>query len=220
VKRTISLFFLVITACGPQRPPLPPDACRPSAEGEHPWEGRGYTIDLPWNAPRRGAAQPRVVIQEFSDFECPYCSRAQPQIDQAIDDYGACVAVIWRNYPLPYHPHAELAARAATEVYTQRGDQAFWRYHDSLFADQLHLTRADLEQRAQQIEGIDMNAFRQALDQNAHSDVIARDRAAIEGTGARVGTPTFFVSGTLINGAQPYENFQIAIETALREAYR
>ena len=175
---------------------------------------------VPWFAPRRGAERPRVVIQAFSDFQCPHCAHALPQLDRVVEDFGGCVQIVWRNYPLAYHEHAELAARAAMEVYRQRGDGAFWAYHDRLFSDQDHLERADLERAAQSIEGLDLEAFRAALGSDAHRDVIERDRASADATGVRIGTPSFFVNGHLLSGARPYPAFRRAIEDALLETYQ
>ena len=204
---------------GAQRPPLPPGACSPAPEGDvsRPWEHRAYAMRVPLYAPRRGATRPRVVIQAFSDFECPYCARAAPTLDRVIEDYGACVQIVWRNYPQSYHAHAELAAEAAMEVFRQAGDDAFWRYHDRLFRDQEHIARADLEAHARALGGIDMEAFGAALDERAQRHVIERDLATPRGMDLTIGTPSFFVNGRLIHGARGYEHFQREIELALRE---
>ena len=103
------------------------------------------------------------------------CARATPTLDRVIEEYGACVQVVWRNRPMPYHPHAALAARAATEVYAQRGDAAFWTYHDRLFARQDELSRALLEREAEAL-GLDMAAFAAA---RARSSAFLARMAAI-----------------------------------------
>lgn len=211
-------LLALVTGCGASQRPLPADACRPADEigDPPPWVSRGYGMRVPWFAPRRGAERPRVVIQAFSDFECPYCARAAPTLERVIEEYGACVQVVWRNRPMRYHRHAELAARAAMEVYQQAGDEAFWRYHDALFADQARLSREDLERRASAIEGLDLDAFRAALDSDEHQAAIDRDRRIIEATELDIGTPSFFVNGELIHGARRYERFARAVEDALR----
>jgi predicted DsbA family dithiol-disulfide isomerase len=218
----IALLSLALIACGaPQRSTLPADACRPMDDDDasRPWEERGYRISVPWFAPRRGAERPRVVVQEFSDFECPYCARAVPTMDRVLEQYGACVQLVWRNRPMRYHPHAELAARAALEIYRQRGDGAFWSFHDRLFADQEHLEREDLVRIAVEIGNVDMTAFESVLDGDGHLDVIEADREAIDRHEPRFGTPTFVVNGAIVHGAHPYEVFQAAIEEALRAQY-
>lgn len=213
---SVLLLLLSLTACAgaPPRPPLPAGACR-AAEGEPP------ALSVPVPAvfvPRRGAERPRVVIQAFSDFECPYCARAVPTMERVLEEYGECVQLVWRNRPLDYHEHAADAARAALEVYRQGGDGAFWRYHDRLFAHQDRLSRADLIEHARAIEGIDVEALSEALESDAHQAVIERDLAAVDRIERRLGTPTFFVNGAVIHGARPYEAFRDAIEGALLEA--
>jgi len=218
VRASLVLMAALAIGCGAAQRPLPPGACSPMPEGDdaRPWERRGYRLPVPWFAPRRGAARPRVVLQVFSDFECPYCARATPTLDRVIEEYGACVQVVWRNRPMPYHPHAALAARAATEVYAQRGDAAFWTYHDRLFARQDELSRALLEREAEAL-GLDMAAFAAALDGDAHQHVIDRDRAAITRIELEAGTPSFFINGSFIHGARSYRVFAHHIEEALRE---
>ena len=158
MRGSLVALALVATACGGSGFgfDLPEDACRPADSDRRPWETRSYAMRAPDDAPRRGAARPRVLIQVFSDFQCPFCERAIPTMDQIIEDYGACVQIVWRQRPLPYHEHARLAARASQEVYRQAGDAAFWRFHDRLFADQDHIARADLVAAAAAVGGVDI----------------------------------------------------------------
>ncbi len=185
----------------------------PSADAEE--SDRVYQLPVPATAPMRGPSDARVTIQVFSDFQCPFCARATPTIERIVQHYGPRVRVIWRNYPLPFHDHAMGAAEAAMEVFAQRGADAFWRYHDVLFAHQRALSRADLERYASELGGIDMSRFRRALDLRTHQPSIERDMHAVRSTGARIGTPSFFIEGRLIQGAQPFETFQRAIDRAL-----
>jgi len=216
------IVSLALVGCGSRYGfDLPDDACRPAEDDARPWETRSYGMTVPPDAPRRGTDRPRVVIQVFSDFECPFCARAVPTMDRVIEEYGACVQVVWRQRPLNYHEHAVLAARASSEVHHQAGDAAFWRFHDRLFADQEHLTRADLERHAAAVGGVDMEAFGAALDGDAHHDVIAQDRAVIDALPGELelGTPSFFVNGYLLHGARRYSHFAYRIEEALAEGY-
>ncbi|MGB5284690.1 MAG: thioredoxin domain-containing protein, partial [Polyangiales bacterium] len=127
-----------------------------------------YDIPVPKKAPTKGAAKAKVVIQEFSDFQCPFCSRVNPTVAQVIKEYGDKVQIVWRDYPLPFHKDAQPAAQAAREVFAQKGDKAFWAYHDLLFANQKTLSRENLEKFAEQLGGIDMKAFKAALDSGKH----------------------------------------------------
>ena len=175
-----------------------------------------YDIPVPKKAPRKGAAKAKVVIQEFSDFQCPFCSRVNPTVAQVMKEYGDKVQIIWRDYPLPFHKDAQPAAQAAREVFEQKGDKAFWAYHDLLFANQKALNRANLEKFAEQVGGINMKAFKAALDSGKHKAAVDADMAVVTKAGARIGTPSFFINGKLLQGAQPYAAFKVAIDEALK----
>ncbi|MEM9189008.1 MAG: thioredoxin domain-containing protein [Myxococcota bacterium] len=174
-----------------------------------------YEIAVPRDAPSKGSANARVVIQEFSDFECPFCGRVNPTIAQIMEEYGDRVRIVWRHYPLPFHQNAPLAHQASLEVHRQGGDEKFWAYHDILFQNQRALQRADLERYAEQVGGINMAQFRSALDTNRHQARMQQDIDAISEAGARIGTPSFFINGRLIQGAQPFPQFKAAIDAAL-----
>ena len=175
-----------------------------------------YDIPVPKKAPTKGAAKAKVVIQEFSDFQCPFCSRVNPTVAQVIKEYGDKVQIVWRDYPLPFHKDAQPAAQAAREVFAQKGDKAFWAYHDLLFANQKTLSRENLEKFAEEVGGIDMKAFKAALDSGKHKAAVDADMAAVTKAGARIGTPSFFINGKLIQGAQPFAAFKVVIDEALK----
>ena len=175
-----------------------------------------YDIPVPKKAPTKGAAKAKVVIQEFSDFQCPFCSRVNPTVAQVIKEYGDKVQIVWRDYPLPFHKDAQPAAQAAREVFAQKGDKAFWAYHDLLFANQKTLSRENLEKFAEEVGGIDMKAFKAALDSGKHKAAVDADLAAVTKAGARIGTPSFFINGKLIQGAQPFAAFKVVIDEALK----
>jgi protein-disulfide isomerase len=211
--------YEVLTADGATQPVMLPGA--PAAPDAPPGEdpNRVYTIPVPAAsaAPSRGPASAPVTIQIFSDFQCPFCSRVEPTVTQFMQQYEGRVRLIWRNYPLPFHQNAMPAAEASAEVFHQRGAEAFWQYHDTLFAHQQELDRAHLEQFAQEIPGIDMAAFRAALDNHTHQAEIQADMNAVTTAGAQIGTPSFFVNGRLLQGAQPIGAFTAAIDRALAE---
>ncbi len=175
-----------------------------------------YDIPVPKNAPTKGGAKAKVVIQEFSDFQCPFCSRVNPTVAQVVKEYGDKVQFVWRDYPLPFHKDAQPAAQAAREVFAQKGNKAFWAYHDLLFANQKTLSRENLEKFAEQVGGINMKAFKAALDSGKHKAAVEADMAAVAKAGARIGTPSFFINGKLIQGAQPFAAFKVAIDDALK----
>lgn len=190
--------------------PAAPAAAAPDAD-------RVYEIAVPRNAPTKGGANARVVIQEFSDFQCPFCSRVGPTVSQVMEEYGDRVKIVWRDFPLPFHDNAHLAAEAGKEIFRQRNSQGFWAFHDLMFANQRALARADLERYAEQVGGVNMAQFRAALDNRTHQAAVDADIAAVNEAGARIGTPSFFINGRLLQGAQPFEAFKAAIDRALAE---
>ncbi len=194
------------------------NGAKPSAAPAAPDADKVYQIPLVSDAPVKGAKKAKVVIQEFSDFQCPFCNRVLPTVKQVMQDYGDKVQVVWRNYPLPFHDKAEKAAEAAREVYEQGGSEKFWAYHDMLFGNQQALTPDDLVKYAGQIPGINASKVKAALDTDKHKARVKADIDAIAKAGARIGTPSFFINGKLLQGAQPYPAFKAAIDKALAEA--
>lgn len=188
--------------------PSEPQAARPDPN-------KVYKIDLPKDVPVAGSRKAKVVIQEFSDFQCPFCSRVLPSVTKIKETYGDKVAIVWRHYPLPFHQAAPLAHEASYEIFRQKGDEAFWKYHDLLFANQRELGEDKLVGYAEKIGGVDMGAFKTALKKRTHQARIKADMDAVAKAGARIGTPSFFINGKLIQGAQPFEAFKAAIDAAL-----
>ena len=172
-------------------------------------------IAVPEWAPTRGADNGAITIQVFSDFECPFCARVRPTVDRLLEEYPSQLRIVWRHHPLPSHAHAALAAEAAAEVQAQGGDDAFWAYHDLLFDNQRALERADLERYAEQLGGVDMVRFRNALDDRRQRALVQADVSAVADTGVRIGTPAFLIGGRFIQGAQSFEVFRDAIEAEL-----
>lgn len=188
----------------------------PTPTAPAPTPSRVYDIPLPDEPRAKGPADAEVVIQEFSDFQCPVCRRVLPTLEKVRKEYGPKVRIVYRDYPLDFHPDAHLAAQAAREVFEQRGNDAFWNYHDILLQNQHALARTDLEKYAKRIRGIDMQRFRLALDSGKHASDVDADMKAVARAGARIGTPAFFINGKLaIQGAYPFETFRAAIDAEL-----
>lgn len=185
--------------------------------GESPEGTVRLRATVPENAPQRGPDDALVTIVMWSDYQCPFCSRVEPTISRIVNEHRNDVRVVWRDNPLPFHQQAGPAAQAAREVHAQGGDEKFWEFHDLLFENQRALERADLERYAQQVGGIDMNRFRQALDNHTHRAAIQADMNAVQEAGARIGTPSSFINGRLLQGAQPFPAFEQAINRALEE---
>ncbi|MCA9599169.1 MAG: thioredoxin domain-containing protein, partial [Myxococcales bacterium] len=185
------------------------------AKGPPPPETK--TVPAPGKAnPSRGPANAPIVVQMFSDFQCPFCQRAVPTVESLEKAFPGRVRVVWRNFPLPFHTHARLAAAAALEAFAQKGNAGFWKMHDLLFAGQKQpdgLERAALEGYAQQI-GLDMSKFRAALDDGRHDAAIQKDEAIAKTAGIN-GTPAFVINGYFVSGAQPLGAFKKVVNLAL-----
>ena len=188
-------------------------AQRPSRPQEDPKAVYKVPVD---DSPVKGPADALVTIIEISDFECPFCKRVGPTMKQVADTYGGKVRFVFKHNPLPFHPKAMPAAIAAEEGRAQGGSAKFWEMHDRLFDSAPALDRPALESVAQ-AAGLDMTAFRKALDENRHEARIRRDQALATSVGAG-GTPAFFVNGRKISGAQPYESFKVVIDEELVKA--
>jgi protein-disulfide isomerase len=162
----------------------------------------------------KGPKDAPVVIVEFSDFQCPFCKRAQAVVDEVMKQYGDKLRLVYRDYPLPFHPQATPAAEAAHCA----GDQGkYWEYNDHLMSVEGTLQPDDLKKRATEI-GLDMSAFQACMDGEKWDPVIKA--SAEEATALGVtGTPTFFINGRMIVGAQP-EQFKAIIDEELQRATR
>jgi protein-disulfide isomerase len=163
------------------------------------------------DAPVKGPAAAKVTVIAFSDFQCPFCSRAVPVMKQIEDEYKGKVKIAFKQLPLPFHDKAHLAAEAALAANEQG---KFWQMHDKLFANQQALDRPNLEKYAEEL-GLNMTKFKAALDSGKFKDKVdaeAKEGAAVGATG----TPTFFINGTKVVGAQPFEQFKTVIDTELK----
>ena len=167
----------------------------------------------PKDAPFKGAKDAKVVIHEFSDFQCPYCSRVNKTIKQVMANYGDKVKIVWRHKPLPFHKDAPLASEAAIEAHKQKGNDGFWAMHDKLFANQRALMPDNLKTYAAEL-GLDTKKFNACLDDEKHRASVDNDMK--EGQSAGVsGTPAFFVNGRFVSGAVPYETIKALIDEEL-----
>ncbi|MSP60146.1 MAG: thioredoxin [Myxococcales bacterium] len=164
-------------------------------------------------SPQKGPSTALVTIIEFSDFQCPFCSRVGGTIDQVEKEYGAKVRIVWKNNPLPFHDNATPAAEASLAAHEQ---QKFWPMHDLLFKNQQALDRPSLEKYAAEL-GLNAGKFKAALDSHKFKASIEADMALAAQVGAR-GTPSFMINGKPLRGAQPFPAFKAAIDAALVDA--
>jgi protein-disulfide isomerase len=161
--------------------------------------------------PSKGPSNARVTIVEFSDYQCPYCARAEGVITNILAKYPNDVRLVYRDFPLTsIHPNAEIAAEAADCAYQLGG---FWDYHGRLFQNQNKLSREDLGRYAEDV-GLDPKEFAGCLDGGRGKPGVERDLR--EGTLLGItGTPTFYINGKMLSGAQPEEVFEGVIDKEL-----
>jgi enterochelin esterase-like enzyme/protein-disulfide isomerase len=165
--------------------------------------------------PSWGNADAPVTIVEFSDFECPFCSRVVPTVTRVKQEYGESkVRVVWKHNPLPMHNNARSAAEAGATVYGLGGD--FWKFHDLVFANQRALTPTNFEAWALQA-GVDAAEFKRALEANKYSAKVDKDMALAHQIG-QDGTPAFRINGKPLSGAQPFQKFKEMIDAQLAAA--
>jgi protein-disulfide isomerase len=170
------------------------------------------SIDKNPNAPTLGGSGAKVVIQEFSDFQCPYCARAHEVVKQIHDAYGDKVQITYRNFPLEFHPHARPAALAGICANEQG---KFWQFHDKAFENQSELGEDTFKKWAKEL-GMDEAKF-EACEKNPDTEkALERDLASAEKVGVN-STPTFFVNGKRVAGALPFEEFRSMIDAELKK---
>lgn len=177
------------------------------------------------DAPVIGNKNAKITMYEFSDFQCPFCKRffdeTYNQIKTKYVDTGK-VKIVFRHFPLSFHQNAQKAAEAA-ECANRQGK--FKEYHDVLFkngkGDGAGLAVDDLKKYADQLGlnngtlGFGSNKFNTCLDKGETSEAVKKDMADAGAVGIS-GTPSFVLNGSKIVGAQPYANFEAAIEAALK----
>jgi protein-disulfide isomerase len=160
--------------------------------------------------PDKGPKDAAVEIVEFSDFQCPFCQRANPSVDQVLKTYGDRVHFVYRHYPLPNHPNARPAAEAAACAQEQG---RFWQYHDRLFSSPDKLTDADLRSHAAAV-GLEEARFGACVDGHRFKNQVDQDVKDANAAGV-TGTPAFFINGRSLEGAQPFEAFKQLIDEEL-----
>lgn len=156
------------------------------------------------------AGNKTVTILEYSDFQCPYCARAENTMKEIKKAYGDRVEIIFKHFPLPFHSYAEKAAEASE---CARDQGKFWEYHDMLFENQNKLDVDSLKKYATKL-GLDREKFDSCLDNGEKADIVKSnyDEGVSKGVS---GTPTFFINGRKLVGAQPFEKFKSVIDSEL-----
>jgi protein-disulfide isomerase len=155
-------------------------------------------VEAPADAASFGPAMAKVTIVQWSDFQCPYCARSAPLVEQLRQAYPKDVRFVFRHLPLPMHPDAPNAAKAGVAAQAQG---KFWQMHDWMYAHQRELDRASLEKAAASF-GMDLAKFKAVMDNPSTDARIKADMQAAQGVGVSA-TPTFFVNGRERVGGWP-----------------
>jgi protein-disulfide isomerase len=168
-------------------------------------------IEVAAAGPKKGPDSAPVRIVEFSDFQCPYCQRVNPTLDEVTKVYGDQVQIVFRHYPLD-NIHGQ--ARKAAEASLCANDQGkFWPFHDLLFAEQQALSVSDLKEKATRLE-LDAAKFESCLDTGKYADQVEEDLRAGVVAGV-TGTPAFFVNGRPASGALAFADMAKIIDEEL-----
>ncbi len=181
--------------------------------------GAPQPVDMPLaetTSPTRGQKDAPVTIHIFSDFQCPYCKRAEQTIDELDRAYPNQLRYVWHNFPLQFHERARPAARAAEEAIQQGGSEAFWQMHDALFGppgDPPALGREEILEHGREI-GLDIPKLKESLEQSDTSNALEEDADLARSLGIR-GTPAFVVGEYLVTGARKLDHFKRLIELEL-----
>ncbi len=167
-------------------------------------------------APALGPEDAPITLIEFTDFQCPYCKRANDTVHELMKNNPGKIRLIFKHNPLPFHDKAEGAHRAAEAAALQG---KFWEMYDLLFANNKNLDQADLEKYAAQI-GLDIEKFKADMESDSVKNRVKADLSQGASVGVQ-GTPHFFMNGTVISGAQPIESFQRSLnnELAIADKY-
>jgi protein-disulfide isomerase len=181
-------------------------------------EDKGFTEQ---GYPFKGDSDAPVVIEEFSSYQCPFCARyfqeSYPRIMASYVETGR-VLYVFRDFPLPSQRQSPLAAEAARCAGLTYGGNAYWAMHDRIFERQAEWSgRGDagnIFKRYAEELGVDVEAFGECLESGGTRAQVDADAAEGSARGVR-GTPTFFINGQVLVGAQPYVVFAQAIDTAL-----
>jgi protein-disulfide isomerase len=186
-----------------------PAAARQAARPNVPDPNQRYEVKTE-GSPVLGSPEAVVEIVEFSDFQCPFCSRVTPTLKQVQKDYGDRVRIVFKHLPLGMHPKAP-DAHAAAEAAHRQGK--FWEMHDAIFANQQQMAPEKYVEYATQL-GLDLERFKKDVADPAVRQRVEGDAEEAARLNVR-GTPGFFINGRYLSGAQPLSAFKQRIDEEL-----
>lgn len=204
-ERDVWARVLAVANPDPPAPAKPTNTIAPSG----PSQTQRYVVDLA-GAARRGAKKPKVEILMCGDFDCPFCARSVATLEQLEQNNPKKLAIAFRHFPLPMHANARAAHRAAIAA-DRQGE--FWAMWALLYANPKQRSDAELEAFAKQA-GLDLDRYRKDIADPDVDKQIDADIATCSALDVR-GTPTFYLNGRALQGAQPIEKFQTIIDEEL-----
>ncbi len=160
--------------------------------------------------PSRGPATAPIVLVEYTDYQCPFCSRVQPTITALMERYDGQIRHVFKNLPLPNHNQAQLASEAALCAQDQG---QYWEFHDWLFENQRTMNRDTMIAQAGAMS-MDADLFTACISDGTYQARVDADMKEARGFGI-TGTPGFMINGRVITGAQPLEAFEAVIDEEL-----
>lgn len=171
----------------------------------------------------RGNPKAKITVYEYSDFECPFCKRHAPTMDQVLAAYKDDVNIVYRHFPLSFHPNAQKLAEGSECAAELAGNDGFWKYHDEIFnSNAANAAQATPERFAEIAKKIGVNEakFKTCIDSGKHAKYITDQEQ--EGISAGVqGTPGNFIVNNdtketkEVSGAVPFSTFQSTIDGML-----
>jgi protein-disulfide isomerase len=165
-------------------------------------------------SPSKGTEDAPVTIVKFEDYQCPYCKQVQPIFRELLSRYNGKIKLVHKDLPLEaIHPLARPTAEAA-RCATEQGK--FWNYHDKLYASAPKLSAEDLKNYAKEL-GLNLGLFDRCFATGKYRVIVEKDISDGVQLGL-TGTPTFFINGREISGAQPLETFVTMIDEELGKA--
>ncbi|MDQ7048576.1 MAG: DsbA family protein [Enterobacterales bacterium] len=164
------------------------------------------------DSPIRGNKQAPITLVEFSDFQCPYCAKAEKTVNKLLKKYPKQLRLVYKNFPLSFHKQAFVAAEAGLCA-KQQSVEKFWLMHDKMFANPKRLQKESLKKMA---IGIGLNGvkFNQCLDSHKMQSIVQQEMQQAQTYGVN-STPVFFINGVRIVGNQPMESFKKIIQREL-----
>jgi protein-disulfide isomerase len=199
---------------GSGRTPIAPNTGNSGNTGNTGTPTAGPLAEVQANEHIRGdLKKAKVLVVEYSDFQCPFCAQHHPSLQQMVDEYGNDVAWVYRHFPLTsIHPQA-MPAALASECASEQGK--FWEYGDALVANQSKLSDAYYKELASTLR-LNTKKFDDCYASKKYQSVVDGDAASGESAGVN-GTPATFINGQLVSGAVPYSTLKQMIDAELAQ---